>query len=480
MDSGYLYGTGKRSRYLTRTDRLLRTPLAMTTSIPVDGADAAWLRMDHPTNRMVIVAVLTFDEHVGVDEMRVLVADRLLRFDRFQCRAVETGGALHWTKDPEFDIDRHVVETAVPDGIGEDVALKALVGDLMSSPLPEDRPPWQFSVVERFGAGSAVIVRLHHGLADGIALIRVLLSLADGGESPAPVEMGHAQSNGSIVGSIARGVVTTVETILEEGVGMILEPDRAFGRLRQGLGIATALGKFALVGPDSASPFRGPLTTTKRVAWSDGLDLDEVKRVARALGATVNDVVLSALAGGLRRFMSSRGTVERSAEIRTVVPVNLRPPDEPLTLGNRFGLVLLALPVGIEDPVRRTAEISGRMQRIKSSMEPVVALGILQTIGSSPRPLQDAVIRTLSASSSAVMTNVPGPRQRLTFLGRSLRRVMFWVPRAGSIGLGISILSYAGEVLLGFAVDAGLLSEPSVLVRAFEEEWVDLSAAAVQ
>ncbi len=451
----------------------------MTTSFPVGGADAAWLRMDHPTNRMVIVAVLMFDEPIGVAEMRELVAGRLLRFDRFRHRVVDDDGTLRWVEDAGFDVSRHVDEAALP-GNADESALKTLVGDLMSAPLPDDRPPWQFTVVERYGAGSAVIVRLHHGIADGIALIRVLLSLADGGEIPQPGAESASVSNGSVAGSIARGVVSAVETLVEESVGMVLEPDRAFGRLRQGLGLATALGKFALVGPDTPSPFRGTLTTTKRVAWSDGLDLDEVKRVARSLGATVNDVVLSALAGALHRFMSDRGPVSRSAEIRTVVPVNLRPDDEPLTLGNRFGLVLLALPVGIDDPVRRTAEVSRRMQRIKRSMEPVVALGILQTIGSSPRPVQDAVIRTLSASSSAVMTNVPGPRKRLSFSGRPLRRVMFWVPRAGSIGLGISILSYAGEVLLGFAIDAGLVSDPATLVGAFEDEWTALARQAAQ
>jgi WS/DGAT/MGAT family acyltransferase len=448
----------------------------MTPSIQVDGADAAWLRMDHPTNRMVIVAVLMFDGRVSLVDMRALVAGRLLRFDRFRCRVASDGGSLRWEEDEAFDLDRHVVPVELS-GAGDESALKALVGDLMSASLPEDRPPWQFGVVERFGEGSAIIVRLHHGIADGIALIRVLLSLADGAGTPGIAESPPGGENGSFVGSVARGVVSTVETIVEEGVGMILEPDRAFSRLRQGLGLATALGKFALVGPDSPSPFRGPLTTTKRVAWSESIDLREVKRAARRLGATVNDIVLSALAGGLGRFMAGRGRVERSTELRVVVPVNLRPDDEPLSLGNRFGLVLLALPVGIEDPVRRTAEVSERMQRIKQSMEPVVALGILQTIGSSPKALQDTVIRTLSASSTAVMTNVPGPRERLSFAGRPLRKMMFWVPRAGSIGLGISIMSYAGEVLLGFAVDAGLVSEPELLARAFEDEWARLAAA---
>lgn len=448
--------------------------------IPVDAADAAWLRMDHPENRMVIVAVMVFDAPMAVADFRRLVDDRLMRFDRFRRRVVSEGARLQWETDPEFDLDHHVMRANLSEGAGEQ-DLQDYVGDLMSAPLSVSRPPWEFQVVERFSTGSAVIARLHHGIADGIALIRVLLAMADG-ESPddTPAETTGPRLSGpleSAAGAV-RAVAAAAETVVEETLGMLTEPDRVFNRARQGLGIVSALGKFALVGSDSPTPFREPLTTTKRVAWSRIADVADVKRLSKHLGGTINDVLLTALAGGIRRFLASRGTVPPETEVRAVVPVNLRPPDDPLRLGNRFGLVLLALPVGLEDPLARFREVQTRMDRIKRSMEPVVALGILQTIGPAPRLVQDAVVRVLSSSSSAVMTNVPGPREKIAFAGRTLQEMMFWVPRAGSIGLGISILSYAGDVLVGFSVDAAHLSDPAALVRGFEAEYLEMLAHA--
>lgn len=449
----------------------------MSERIPVDAADAAWIRMDHAENRMVIVAVLTFDRPMPTAEFARLVEERLLRFDRFRRRLAGTGDRLTWELDPGFSVDRQVIESRLPPGAGEP-ELEAHVGDLMSLALPADRPPWQFEVIPEFGAGSAVVARLHHGIADGMALVGVLLGLADGAPPVEAVSEPVPGTGGTLdfVTSLARGTVRAAGSVVEETVAMIMEPDRAFLRARQGVGIAAALGKFALVPPDSPTPFRAPLTTTKRVAWSPACRLPDVKRAAKALGGTVNDVLLTVLAGGMGRFLALRGSVDPACEIRAVVPVNLRPPDAPLSLGNRFGLVLVALPVGIVDVRLRFAEVRARMDRVKQSMEPAVALGILQAIGTGPRWLQDQVVRSLSASSSAVMTNVPGPRRALRFAGRTLEQVMFWVPRAGSIGLGVSILSYADRVLVGFAVDAAHVSDPRGLVRAFEAEWSGMLA----
>ena len=183
---------------------------------------------------------------------------------------------------------------------------------------------------------------------------------------------------------------------------------------------------------------------------------------------------MSATAGALRRYLRARGDPVAGLEIRAAVPVNLRPLEEAHKLGNRFGLVLAPLPVGIADPRRRLLETKRRMDEVKASMQPVVAFGLLKALGLAPSRLQSVALDFFGAKSSLVLTNVPGPRQRLYLAGRRLERVMFWVPQSGRLGLGVSILSYAGEVMVGVASDAGLIPDPQRLVAGFEAELARL------
>jgi diacylglycerol O-acyltransferase len=232
--------------------------------------------------------------------------------------------------------------------------------------------------------------------------------------------------------------------------------------------------------PDPPTPFKGPLGVAKRAAWSDPVPLDDVKAAGKALGATVNDVLLAAVTGALRRYLEGRGTPLKDLEFRAVVPVNLRKPEEEHELGNRFGLVFLTLPVGIEDPADRLFELKERMDEIKGSPEAVVALGLLGAIGSAPADVERLVVDLFGRAGTGVMTNVMGPRERISFAGVPAREIMFWVPQSGRLGLGVSILSYAGGVSLGVATDAGLVPDPEKILDGFREEFDALAAAARQ
>jgi diacylglycerol O-acyltransferase / wax synthase len=214
--------------------------------------------------------------------------------------------------------------------------------------------------------------------------------------------------------------------------------------------------------------FRGPLGRRKIAVWSDPIPLDKVKFVGRQLGGTVNDVLLSTVAGALRIYMDSRGRdLEHGESLRAVVPVNLRDPREPITLGNRFGMVFLTLPVGTWDPVERLHTLKHHMDRLKRSPEAAVIFGLLQLLGKTAERLLIAVVNLLGRNASAVMTNVPGPREPITFVGEKIRSLMFWVPQAGKMGLGVSVLSYNGHVRIGVATDAGLVPDPEQIVVAF-------------
>ena len=444
------------------------------------GVDAAWLRMERPTNLMMITGVLTFGDGLSAAALKGLLEERLLRFHRFRQRVGDREGDPYWEDDPYFDLDRHVHRLALPPP-GDHRALEVLVSDLMNMPLDFGKPPWEMHLVEGYRGGSALIARLHHCIGDGIALIHVLIQMADEYFEAEEAERGGAveKRERGLLARLTRPVTKTVEAagaVVHEGMELLLNPAHLAKRAQQGASLSAALGKLALMPSDSDTVFKGELSATKRAAWSEPLALDVVKAIAQRERAKINDVLLAAVAGALRRYLLAHDGEADDVTIRAAIPVNLRPLDRAHELGNRFGLVFLSLPVGMADPHARVAEVKRRMERLKRSAEAPVVLGLLQLAGSGPKVLQDELVRLLGDKTSAVMTNVPGPRERLHLAGAGLRNVMFWVPRAGTVSLGVSIISYAGTVLVGAASDAALVPDPVLLIDGFHEEFRVLKA----
>jgi WS/DGAT/MGAT family acyltransferase len=442
----------------------------------MSAADAAWLHMDRPTNLMVVNALLWFDEPLDIARSREIVRERLVeRFPRFRQRIAEAPlglGFPSWEDDPHFDLDLHIHRLALP-APGDRAALQELVGDLMVRPLDRSRPLWDMYVVEGYGPGTALVSRMHHCIADGIALARVLLSLTDeqpdaGIAPPAPPE--HHRVTDPLTAS-ARAGARVAEAALHEGFELLGHPGTEVpGLLSRAATDVRTLGKLLLTGSDQPSAFKGDLGVARRVVWTDRLELETVKATGHATRTTVNDVVLSALTGALHRYLGARdGVVD---EIRAMVPFNLRPLDQPLPreLGNRFGLVYLPLPVGIADPAERLAAVHEAMEKIKHSPEGPMSYGILGLIGRTPLPVEQRLIDVFTPKVTAVMTNVPGPRQPVYFAGSPVAGVLGWVPAGGDIGMGVSIFSYDGGLVVGMQVDAGLVPDPATILADFEDE----------
>jgi WS/DGAT/MGAT family acyltransferase len=204
--------------------------------------------------------------------------------------------------------------------------------------------------------------------------------------------------------------------------------------------------------------------------WSSNISLEEIKRIGHLMGGTVNDILLSALTGAFRRYLEERGETIDGLNIRSILPVNLRPPEELDQMGNRFGLVFLSLPIGTRDPLKRLVTLKRRMNAIKDTPEAVVAFGILGAIGLSPTQVEDIIISIFGMKGTAVITNVPGPRQPLYFAGQKIETLMFWVPTPANLAMGVSIISYAGQVILGVTTDEGLIPDPENILRSFYEE----------
>ena len=448
--------------------------------------DATWLRMDTPTNLMMITGVMMFDEPLDIKRVRAVIEQRLLRHERFRQRVHMPTlplGMPEWETDPYFDLGAHIHRSALPQP-GDLKTLQEMVGDLMSTPLDRYKPLWQVHVIENFGQGGAIICRLHHCIADGLALMQVLLSLTDS-ERDAPAalpgeETEHREGWLSTLlkpaASVMSRTVHGAEVLLHEGFETLLNPAHAKELARLGTDGVAALAKLLLTLPDRKTLFRGKCGITKRAVWTDPIPLSEVKSLGSALGSTVNDVLLAAVSGALHRYMEAQGAPADGVDIRAMVPVSLRRPSEMGTLGNRFGLVILSLPVGSRDPLERLVVLKKRMDDIKSTPEAAVAFGILNTIGLTPHDIEKVIVDIFASKVTGVMTNVPGPKESRYLAGSRLSGLMFWVPAAANLGLGISILSYAGAVIVGVATDAGLVPDPEAIVKGFHSELAEMQA----
>ncbi len=451
----------------------------------ISAVDTAWLRMDRPGNLMMICGVLIFRERIGLARLKQVVAERFMVFRRFRQRAVETPAMSFWETDGQFDLDHHVAHTALPGRAGKR-ELQALVSRLLSTPLDPARPRWQFHLVDNYDGGSAIVVRIHHCYADGIALVRVMLSMTDATADGPPAmpfqarERRRAKSDDGLAQLLAplSGVLESARRIggmlVDAGVGIWHDPAKAVELADKGSALTAAVAKLALMSQDSPTRFKGAAGVAKRVAWAEPLPLPEVKAIGKALGSSVNDVLLSCVAGALRDYLVARGDPVDGVMMRALVPVNLRPIESAYRLGNQFGLVFLELPIGIENPVERLYAVRANMNALKGSYQPILALGLLAAMGSGPKLLQDTLLSILARNATAVMTNVPGPQQALYMAGARIDKLMFWVPQSGDIGMGVSILSYDDAVQFGVATDRGLCPDPEKVIERFRAQFEQL------
>ncbi|MCU0487389.1 MAG: wax ester/triacylglycerol synthase family O-acyltransferase [Anaerolineales bacterium] len=450
--------------------------------------DAAWLHMDTPTNLANITGVMSFTTALDFSRLQATFKARLLPYPRFrQCvRESELPlGLPRWEIASDFNLDYHLQQVSLPEP-ADHTSLQHFVSGLMSHPLDRSRPLWQAYYVAHVSGGSALVACLHHSIGDGIALMQVLLSLADETldtpwpESPAdpPVELSRTARLILPALKAAQSASRTIqlaENVVHEGMEVLIHPARWQSLARVGTAGSRALGKLLLLPPDKQTILKRKCGIEKRAAWSTAIQVEQVKAVGQRMGGTINDILLSAVTGALRRYLDERGEMVHGLNIRAVVPVNLRPVEEVGQLGNRFGLVFLSLPVGIGDPIKRLVVLKKRMNAIKNSPEALVALGILNFIGLTPAQIEKIIVAIFGMKGSAVMTNVPGPLKTLYLAGAPISSIMFWVPSPSNLGLGVSIISYAGQVILGVASDAGMIPDPERIIELFQIEFEHLN-----
>ncbi|MBD8525363.1 WS/DGAT/MGAT family O-acyltransferase [Pseudomarimonas arenosa] len=451
---------------------------ATTQGEAMSNVDTAWLRMEKPGNLMMITGVLRLATPLRYKRLVDLLEQRFLAYPRFRQRAVDGPEGAHWENDAEFDITRHVTRLKLP-GRADEAALQDAVSELASTPLSGDHPLWQFDLIERFEGGSVVVCRIHHCYADGMALVQVMLSLTD--SSPDAKREQHwleeearaepsAQSLPPVLQRLDKAIKFGTRT-LGKWLEAWKEPGATAHLTHEAVAFAQELVHAIGLSDDDVTSLKGALSEEKRCAWAVPLELDEVKAVSRGFGCTVNDLLLACAAGAIRQVLLDNGEPVDGLTLRATVPVNLRPRAHARRLGNHFGLVFLDLPVGEACPPARVRAVGAAMRELKNSRQAAVSYGLLGVLGMAPTSVQRHALDLLSRKATLVATNVPGPKQPLYLAGVEVSRMMFWVPQTGSIGLGISLLSYAGKVYFGLIADRARLHDPDRVARAFNQEF---------
>ena len=403
--------------------------------------DNSWLNMERPTNKMVVTGILFFDSPLDKSALETTLQNGLLKFDRFKQRVVTENRYNCWQDDPHFALQNHLSFHQLPEGSSAE-DFHQQVNHLAEKSLEMNKPLWHMDVFHGVNGGSALVVRIHHCIADGIALVRVLLSMTK------PVNGKEA----TLESAKTTRKESPLTHLLHSAVGLFAAFPHAFKL------------------PDSHSQLKNPLSGRRATAWSKTMPLEKIRAISKAHQAKINDLVLSATAGALRNYLVDTGADPNHMTLRVLVPINLKPMDGEIELGNQVGFVYLPLPIHEDSPLKRLAAVKQSMDTVKGGQEAMLSLLFLRLIGALPPQLQTWFIDTFNKNASSTMTNVPGPREPLLFAETEIKNLIFFGPQSGTMGVGISVLSYAGQMTMGVNADANLVPDPEKLVALFLSE----------
>ena len=442
----------------------------MVKTYAMSAADAAWFHNDGPANLAIVMGVVLTKKPLDFERVRKIYNERIVSFDRFRQRVVETGFPMatpHWQDMPNFNVDQHLhhIALAAPH---DEAALVKLVNDLASMPLDHALPLWQAYVVDDVEGGSALITRAHHCMADGTAMMTVTQRLYD--PAPGAKPLPPPRARGASIGKRAG------KGLFAPAIDLLTEAARDAVALAGGAGML--LGE--LMRPDDPpSPLKGDFALGKRVAWSQPVAIRDIKAIGKHHDAKVNDVLVAAMTGALRSYLKGRGVDVDHTTVRAMVPVDLRPPERIGQLGNEFGLVLLDLAVTEARADRRLALTKARMDALKRSPEPLATKALLNLLGRGPKVLEDISNDLFGRKASVVMTNVVGPADTLYLAGVPIDRILPWAPHPGKqLGMAVSILSYRGRASLTVIGDAHLVPDPEAITAEFNREFKKLLKGA--
>jgi WS/DGAT/MGAT family acyltransferase len=452
--------------------------------------DAAWYHMDGPANLAIVTGVLLTKQALDFDKVCAVYRERIVGFDRFRQRVVEGGFAMatpHWEDMPNFDIDQHLhhIALAAPN---DEAALRALVSDIASAPLDLKQPLWQVHVVDDVEGGSALIMRCHHCIGDGTAMMTVVQTLFDTepgaprrSAAPAYAAPTDQAADDSLLAPARHAVERAARgamSVANATVDIVTHPQQMIKNATLVAGGAAMLLGELLKTNDPQSPLKGEFALRKQVAWSKPVAIKTAKAIGAPYGAKVNDVLVAGMTGALRSYLKGRGIDVDHTTVRAMVPVDLRPAERVGELGNEFGLVILDLAVANARSSERLTITKARMDALKRSPEPAATRVLFEIFGRGPKAIEDFANSLFGSKASLVMTNVAGPRQVLYLAGVPIDRMYAWAPHPGKeLGMAISILSYQGMASLTVIGDARLVPDPQAITDQFNREFETMRRA---
>jgi diacylglycerol O-acyltransferase len=456
--------------------------------------DNSFLIAESPTNHMHIGGTATYEagplrtaeSGIDIDRIRDYVSSRLHRIPRYRQVLLEVpiDGHPAWVDDQHFNIDYHVRHTSLPRP-GDDRQLKRLSGRIMSQQLDRSKPLWEMWIVEGLAGGErfAVITKVHHCMIDGMSsvdLLEVLLTPQPTTEiekAPRWVPRAIPSRWALIQAETLRRVRAPVETIagFRRLLADVEDPRSNVRAMLRAVRDTVSLG----LRSRSDTPLNAPIGPHRRFDWLD-MRIADVKAVRRALGGSLNDVVLATVAGAVREFLEHRHVNVEGLEFRVMAPVSVRASEERGTLGNRVSAWIVDMPIAERDPRRRLERIGETTARLKESKQALGADLLTQAVSWTPSTLLSLGSRMVMRALpfNLVVTNVPGPQVPLYLLGARMLDNYGQVPLTDYLGLGIVLFSYAGHLCWGFNADWDLVPDLEVFVHAIESSFRELCAAA--
>lgn len=449
--------------------------------------DAAFLYVERPNEAMHIGGCMVYEGEFSRAHVIEQVGARMHLLPRYRQRVVFPPFLVShplWIDDPNFDLERHIDEVRLPADSDEQM-LGRVAAEAYSGMLDRDRPLWKGIVLRGIPGHTAVVWKIHHAMVDGVSGVDLTMVLSDFSptdELPAPPA--EPWSPPPLPDSLSLLQEATEHRLGELGRTWTeaafdgLRPDVMTERMRE----MTSASSTTL--PVSAAPaprtvFNRPVGGERGFAWAQ-FAFPTMRAVKSALGGTVNDVVLTVLAGGLGRYLRARGQRTEGLELRAMCPVSMRQADERGQLGNLVSNMIAPLFVGVDDPVERLRKERDGMNRLKEAGQ-AKAFYQLSQLGVRVPPLMAAMGAAMPLPQTlfnTVSTNVPGPMIPLYF-GR--HKLVDWLPLgivSNNIGLFVAILTYNQRVTLGLTVDSRLIPDPWFLARCLEESYAELREAS--
>jgi len=446
-----------------------------------------WLNMDKPTNQMISVGIVEFEEPVDIKTIRLEIEKRLLKFKIFRKRPLKKNNKKNEYKlvfDELFNIRYHVRRQALPEPNDKN-QLQEMIGDIIIKPMDWTKPLWQVILIENYGNGCVVVFKMHHCMTDQIDSMKILFSLID--NSNEHIVINDQSDIYSIttflpLGSVVKFSFDAVKSIknISEKVGKtfinsMTNPFFMIELARTTTGVSIDLVrdlfKLLLIPPDSKTAFKGNPGVRKNLTWSEPIKYDDLSIITEAFDVSINVVLITILTGALKRYLKIEQSPVDYREIRVVLPVDTRAQGGKYEFGKRYGVVPFDLPVHVNNPIKRLLEVKRRIYDIENSPDFISCFRTLNAFGIPASKIANKIAFPLTNKITSIMTNIQGPRKPIHFIDKKIKNFMLWLPRPGNISLSTTIITYGNKFTLGIASDAKIIKDNSIIVDSFIKEF---------